>query len=374
MTIEDARRQFPHTWTDMIYMNHAAISPMSFVVRDAVDKYLERRALKGIEPLPWATKMLLETKGIIAGWLHTSSDRIAFGLNTSESLSIVAEGYPWQSGDRILLYKYEFPTNVYPFLNQQRKGVTVDFFDAPHGRITPEVVAANLQPETKMFSLSAVQFLSGYRADLQAIGSLCNERGVIFCVDSIQGFPYIPINVERMHINVLANGSHKWLMSPEGVSFLYINKKTQEKIHQPAMGWTSVKNAFEPFNYDVNRVRNDASRYESGTMNFPGIAGMQASLRFFEEFGLEEIHRRTLELSGLMIDLCERHGAEILTPKNEAERGGIVTISINEPHAVLERLEKHSIIASVRAGKLRFAPYFYCTEEEVRKSVAILFE
>src|SRR4051812_45443077 len=124
MDISAARRQFPHTWTDMIYLNHAAISPQSFVVRDAVDAYLGRRALKGIEPLPWAAKMLLETKKIIAAWLHTSSDRIAFGLNTSESLSIVAEGYPWQPGDRILLYRYEFPTNVYPFLNQQRKGVT----------------------------------------------------------------------------------------------------------------------------------------------------------------------------------------------------------------------------------------------------------
>jgi selenocysteine lyase/cysteine desulfurase len=372
MTVEDARRQFPHTWTDMIYLNHAAISPMSFRVRNAVDAYLERRALKGIEPIPWAVTMLQDTKKIIAGLLGTTPDRIAFCLNTSEALSIVAEGYPWQSGDRILLYKYEFPTNVYPFLNQERKGVAVDFFDAPDGRITPEVVAANLRPETKMFSLSAVQFLTGYRADLEAIGKLCSARDIIFCVDSIQRFPYLPIDVERMHIDVLANGSHKWMMSPEGVSFLYINTKTQGKINQPAMGWTSVKNPFDPFNYSVDRLRDEASRYESGTMNFSGIAGLQASLKFFEEFGFAEMERRTMELSGLLIELLERYGAEVITPKHE--RGAIVTISFDDAKATFERLEKKNVIASLRAGKLRFAPYFYTTEEEVRKAVSILFE
>src|SRR5258708_40167555 len=99
MTIEDARKQFPHTWTDMVYLNHAAISPLPFVARDAVDKYLERRALKGIECYPWAQTMALQAKGLIADLLHTKSDRIAFVLNTDEGINLLAAGIEWKKGD-----------------------------------------------------------------------------------------------------------------------------------------------------------------------------------------------------------------------------------------------------------------------------------
>ena len=120
MTLETARKQFPHTWTDMIYLNHAAIRPMTFRVRDAVDKYLERRALKGIESYPWANKIAFETKHLLADLLHTKPERIAFTLNTAEGVSLLASGIDWKSGDRILLYRYEYPANVYPYLNQRR--------------------------------------------------------------------------------------------------------------------------------------------------------------------------------------------------------------------------------------------------------------
>src|SRR5436853_286103 len=103
MTLEDARRQFPHTWTDKIYLNHAAISPLPFVVRDAMDKYFERRALKGIESYPWANTIALETKKLLADILHTKAERIAFSLNTAEGVSILASGLEWQQDDRILL-------------------------------------------------------------------------------------------------------------------------------------------------------------------------------------------------------------------------------------------------------------------------------
>src|SRR5437763_1631781 len=105
MTLEDARKQFPHTWTDMIYLNHAAISPLPFVVRDAVDKYLERRALKGIESYPWANEISFATKQLLADVLHTQPERIAFSLNTADAVSILASGLSWEEGDRILLYR-----------------------------------------------------------------------------------------------------------------------------------------------------------------------------------------------------------------------------------------------------------------------------
>src|SRR4051812_49095585 len=138
MEIAEARREFPHTWSEMVYLNHAAISPMSFRVRDAVDKYLARRALKGIEPYPWALKMAMETKGLLAQMINARADQMAFVLNTSDGLNVLAQGLDWEPGDRVLINSLEFPSNVYPFLNLKRKGVEIDVIDAENYKITPE--------------------------------------------------------------------------------------------------------------------------------------------------------------------------------------------------------------------------------------------
>ncbi|MBS1904317.1 MAG: aminotransferase class V-fold PLP-dependent enzyme [Bacteroidetes bacterium] len=373
MTVGEARRQFPHTWTDMVYLNHAAISPMCFRVREAVAAYLEARALKDIESWPTAPRMANQVKITLANRFATKADRLAFVLNTSEGLSLLTEGLQWHAGDRIALFRYEFPTNVYPFLNQQRKGVAIDLLEPPDGRITPEYLATAIKPDTKLFTLSSVQFLSGYRADLEAIGAFCKSRGIIFCVDSIQGFPYLPIDVEKAQIDFLSCGAHKWLMSPEGVAFVYVSEAMQARIHQPTMGWTTVKNAMNPFDFDLSRIRDDAGRYENGTMNYPGIAGLKAMLEFFEEFGYDEMQRRTVALSGMIVEECTKQGVEVLTPAVATERGGIASIAIENPEAVYERLMNAEITVALRAGKIRFSPYFYTTEEEIKKAMNIVF-
>ncbi len=373
MTLDQARRQFPHTWTEMIYLNHAAISPMSFRVREAVNNFLERRSLKGIESFPWAPKMAFETKKLIADRLNTTAERIAFTLNTSEGLNILAEGVQWQAEDRILLYKYEYPTNVYPFLNQSRKGVAIDFFDTSDGKITIEQIKEHVTPKTKLLSLSSVQFLDGYRSDLESIGNFCSANNILFSVDAIQGFPHIPIDVIQSKIDFLSCGSHKWLMSPEGLAFIYVSEKAQALIKQSSMGWTSVKNAFNHFDFDVSRIRDDAWRYENGAMPYHSIAALKSSLEFFGEFGYDQIYRRTLDHTGILIDQCLRNGAEVHTSQTEHERAGIVTLTVDDPEKTLKRLEDHHIMAAVRAGKLRISPYFYTTEEEVRKTVNLLF-
>jgi cysteine desulfurase/selenocysteine lyase len=374
MTIEDARRQFPHTWTDMIYLNHAAISPLPFVVRDAVDRYLERRALKGIESYPWANKMALETKGLIADLLHTKPERIAFTLNTAEGVSILASGIDWQPGDRILLYRYEYPANVYPYLNQKRYGVEIDYMEPHDWRITLDVVKKHVTPRTRLLSLSFVQFLTGFRAEVEAIGKFCKEQNIIFAVDAIQGLPHSYIDVEKSNIDFLATGSHKWIMGTEGLGFVYISERAQSLIHQKSMGAASVSHPFNFFDFDVDRLRDDASRYENGTLNFPGIAALNAVMKFHADFGFAEIEKQVLAHSAYLISRFKTRGVKILTPDNESERAGIVSIEIEEPEELLERLQKKNIVVAVRAGKLRLSPHFYNTEEELRTAVNVIFE
>ncbi len=347
---------------------------MTFVVRDAVDKYLERRALKGIESYPWANKIAFETKNLLAGLLHTKSERIAFTLNTAEGVSLLASGIDWQIGDRILLYRYEYPANVYPYLNQRRHGVEIDFMEPEDYRITLDEIKKHITPKTKLIALSFVQFLTGFRSDVEAIGKFCREQNIIFAVDAIQGLPHSFIDVEKSNIDFLAAGSHKWMMGTEGTAFVYISERLQKIIHQSSMGAASVAAPFNFFDFDTDRLRDDASRYENGTLNFPGIAALNAALIFHAEFGFGEIEKRVLEHSSYIISRFKSHGVKILTPENQAERAGIVSVEIENPEEVLERLQKKNILVAVRGGKLRFSPHFYNTEEELRTAMNVIFE
>ncbi len=373
MTIEQARREFPHTMSDMVYLNHAAVAPLSFRVRDAVDRYQTRRALKGIEPYPWIMKTVQETRELLAQMLHARADQMAFVLNTSDGLNILAQGIAWKPGDRVLLNDLEFPANVYPFLNLQRQGVEVDVIRTKDAKVTKDEIAENLTEKTKLVSLSHVQFATGAKADLTAIGKLCRERDILFAVDAIQSLPHSEIDVQRDNIDFLSSGSHKWMMADTGAAFIYAGDRALERIHQASLGWTSIDDPFD-FTLRPDELRTGAARFENGTLNFAGITALNASLKFFFEFGLKEIERNVLDLSGYLINRLQQRGVEVITPKDERERAGIVSFNFPDAEKVFERLHKQNIIISLRQGRLRVSPHFYNTEEELRKLMVGLFE
>lgn len=374
MTITEARKQFPHTWTDTVYLNHAAVSPISFAVRDGVSKYLEKRALKGIEPYPWAMKMMLDTKIMLGHLINARAEDLAFVLNTSDGLNILATGIDWEAGDHIILNAVEFPANLYPFLNLKRFGVDVEILRSEDQLITPEQIADTIRPETKLVSVSSVQFMTGQKLDLNSIGKICRENDILFAVDAIQGLPHARFDVIADNIDFVSCGSHKWLMSPEGTAWIYCSERARDRINQSYLGWTSVTNPFDHTSIDPTRLRPDAGRFENGTLNYVGMSGLKASLEFFNEFGLEQMTRNVLELSGYLHDRLTSRGINVITPKDASQRAGIITFEFENAEETHERLMKQDVVISLRVGRLRVSPHFYNTEEELRKFMIALLD
>lgn len=374
LSITEARRRFPHTWTDKVYLNHAAVSPISFHVREAVAAYLEKRALKGIEPYPWAIKMMLETKQLLASLINARPDDIAFVLNTSDGLNVLASGLDWKPGDHVIVGSVEFPANIYPFLNLKRLGVDVELLSNDDNLITPEQIKAAIRPTTKIVSVSSVQFLTGQKLDVNAIGKICREHDLLFAVDAIQALPHARVDVVADNIDFLASGSHKWLMSPEGTGFLYAGERALERINQSYLGWISVTNQFDFSKLDPERLRPDAGRFENGTLNYVGIAGLKASLEFFNEFGLEKVTRNILDYSAYLIDRLSSRGINVITPKDENDHSGIVSFEFENANGVHDRLLAQDVTISIRSGKLRASPHFYNTEEELKKFIVALLD
>jgi len=361
------RRLFPHTQTQ-IYLNHAATGPLSRPVVRAVQRYLWQRAQGVIDNYTELEFIVQETRRLAAQMLGTTPDRIAFAPSTSAALGLLAQGLDWKPGDRIAIPACEFPANVFPFLNLKRKGVKVDFIPHRNGTFTVEDVARVLTPRTRLVTLSWVQFLSGFRADLPAIAALCRQRGVWLSVDAIQGLGALSLNVEAAGIDFLASGTHKWLMGLQGLALCYVRPELQAALHPPA-GWLHG-----PIDWD--RLTNyrltfypDARRYETGTPNQAALVALHAALRLYIAAGPAWCARRVLMLRKRLAEGLAQLGLACYGSSAPACASGIVTVQ--HPHApsLAQSLQARHIIVSLRNGMVRFSPTFYNTEEEIEETL-----
>jgi len=364
-TIEKARSCFPYLKKGIIYFNHASTAPISTVVKNRIDEFVRERSEDALDNY-WAFKAVAdETKEMIGEMINCSGERIAFLDNTANGLIWLATGIDWNPGDRIILNDVEFPANVYPFLQLKEKGVVVDFIKSTNGIVTADEIIDAIQPQTKLISVSFVQFLSGYKIDLEKIGNVTKEKGIIFSVDSIQGLGAVRLDVEKDNIDFLANGTQKWLLGLQGLAFIYVRKELQEKMKSAPIGWLAVKNAWNLLDFDLT-PKETAERFQPGTLNNLGIYAFNTSMKLFREFSFDEIEKQVLSNSKYFIDELAKIGYESpLHTLSEKHLSGIVSFRSENAQKIFDVLSQKKIVCSLREGYIRFAPHFYNTKQEI---------
>jgi len=364
-TIEKARSYFPYLKNKIIYFNHASTGPITTIVKDRIESFLKERSEDKIDDY-WAFKAVAdETKVMIGEMINCSGDRIAFLDNTTNGIIWLAQGIDWNAGDRIILNDVEFPANVYPFLQLKEKGVEADIIKSTNGIVTAEEIINAIHPKTKLISISYVQFLSGYRIDLEKIGKVCKEKGIIFSVDAIQGMGAIRLDVEKFNSDFLASGTQKWLLGLQGLAFIYVRTELQNKMKSAPIGWLAVKDAWNLLDFDLT-TKETAERFQPGTLNNLGIYAFNSSMKLFKEFGFDEIEKQVLKNSKYFIDELAKNGYNSpLLSLPEKNLSGIVSFKSENAQKIFDILSQKKIVCSLREGYIRFAPHFYNTKQEI---------
>jgi selenocysteine lyase/cysteine desulfurase len=370
MTLSDLRRHFPHTerWA---YLDHAATGPLSRPVREAVDAFLDQRHRTNPNNYFDVAPIVERARERLGRLLGAPVERIDFAPNTSAALNVLAQGLDWQPGDRVAVPACEFPANVYPWLGLEARGVAVDFIPHERGTFTVEDVERTLTPQTRLVSLSWVQFLSGFRADLAAIGALCRERGVLFCVDAIQGVGALRLDVADLPVDFLACGGHKWVMGMQGLGFFYVTEALQARL-RPVRGWLNGPIDWDDFLSYPTDFHEDARRFRIGTLNHAGVVALDAAVGLYLDAGRDwcQVHvlvRRDEIAAGL-----DRLGLRRYGSTDDAHASGIVTVEHPKPEAVFEAAQARGVAISMRDRKLRFAPTYYNTPEEVGRALDVV--
>jgi selenocysteine lyase/cysteine desulfurase len=368
-TIEKVRRYFPYLNNGIIYFNHASTGPISTKVKKRIENFLKERSEKKIDDYYAFKDVADETKEMIGEMINCPSDRIAFLDNTTNGIIWLVKGIELEAGDRIILNDVEFPANVYPFLQLKEKGIEIDFIRSKNGIVTAEEVIERIKPKTKLISISFVQFLSGYKVDLEKIGKVCKERGVIFCVDAIQGLGAVRLNVEKYSIDFLSSGTQKWLLGLQGLAFIYVRKELQGKMKSAPIGWLAVKDAWDLLNFDLT-TKETAERFQPGTLNNLGIYAFNSSMKLFKEFGFDEIEKQVLSNSRYFINRLAENGYKSpLLSLPDKSLSGIVSFRNENVEKIFDHLSQKKIICSLRERYIRFAPHFYNSEGEINRVI-----
>ena len=362
------RDQFPVT-RNLVYLNHAAVAPLVRPAAEAMQALAADACGHGsLHYSEWmAAYEGLRTAA--ARLIGADPAEIAIVKNTSEGIATVAIGLDWRPGDTVVAFHEEFPANFYPWKRLEARGVRVEWRSIrdPLDRIDQACRGARL------LAISFVNYLSGYRVDLDALGEICHRNNSIFFVDAIQGLGALPLDVRRSRIDALASDGHKWLLGPEGCGVLYVRREMQDQIEPVEFGWTNVAGYADYANRDMT-LRPDAGRFEPGTLNTIGCFGLRAAMEFLLRVGVDNIAAAVVERANQIADGVLARGYEVLNREEPAARSGIV--SFRKPGVDSRLLVKHmrdaGIVAAPRQGWVRASPHFYISPEDVERMLAVL--
>lgn len=362
------REEFPVT-AELIYLNHAAVAPLCRRASRAMAQLSEDVCRYGL--LHWDRWM--ETyeglRRAAAKMISATPGEIAIVKNTSEGIAMVAQGFPWRAGDRMVAFKEEFPANDYPWRRLEKRGVEVNWASIYDSIET----IAGMAKGARLLSVSFVNYLSGYRVDLEAIGEVCRQQGCFFFVDAIQGMGAFPIDVEACHIDGLAADGHKWMLGPEGNGVLYVRRGWQDSIEPVEFGWMNPA-TYADYGLRDMTPRPDAGRYECGTLNTVGCFGLRAALDFLLEAGVENVSAAVLAVAGQLEQGLRRKGYELMLERTEGTASGIVTFRHPslDSRAMVAELKRSRILAAPRQGWVRMSPHFYISPEDIEQVLRAL--
>ena len=360
--------QFPVLEQDAPYLNHAAVGPWPRVTAEAVQAFADENMRQGsANYFKWLERErdLREMLARLTG--APSADDIALLKNTTECISAVAWGLDWQPGDNVVLPAGEFPSNRLPWLAQSARGVAAREVDIRATDDAEAVLIDAMDANTRLLTVSSVQWADGLRLDLERLGAACRKRGVLFFVDAIQQLGALPIDVEACQADFLAADAHKWLLAPEGIAVFFCRADVRPKLQLLQQGWHMVDRSWD-FDRTEWPVSDTAVRFEAGSPNTTGQAALHASAGLLLEFGMERIGAAVLENTDrLMTELVRIDGIRLNSHTAPARRSGIVNFRHETiaPGTLNQGLKERGISCALREGGVRVSPHFYQGETEL---------
>jgi cysteine desulfurase/selenocysteine lyase len=365
-----------------IYLAYCAVSPLFGRAAEREKELVDLQRDQGVGIAREYVHILEGLHRAAAALLDTAPDNISFQRNTTEGISLVANGYPFAPGDRIISYIHEYPANHYPWKLQETRGVSLDLLpDRAVNTATPPIgpcgwdmndLEAMVTDRTRVVAISHVQFTSGFAADLRELGAFCHSRNIDLVVDAAQSFGCLPIYPEQWHIAAIATSGWKWLLGPVGTGLLYTSETFRDKLGHVMVGAETMRQGIDYLDHRWQPQRT-AKRFEYSTAAISLAGALEVCLRECHlGQGIEHIWTRVSRHIDCIVNGLDR-GRFTPVLFESRHRSGILALHGPENVEVLaQQLLNQGVVTSPRAGYLRLAPHFYLSEAEIQRAIDIL--
>ena len=370
------RHEFPVA-NDKIFLAHGGDCPLPRRVAEAVAQYA-RNATTGDQEKFVYPNILSQGRKVAGQILNCRPEEVAFVGPTSLALSFVASGLKFRRGDNVLIYFDDYPSNVYPWMALAEQGVEVRLMNTRGlGLIRPKDVIGQVDENTRLVALASCHFISGYRLDVDSIGTFLRSRDILFCLDAIQTVGAFPMN--SSNVDMLAADAHKWLLGPCGAGVMYVRDHVQARLNPPIYGWHNVR-CPEFVAQEQLVLRSGAARYEAGTHNLLGLVGLVTAMEMLLEIGLDNIARELLRKRAWIVPALQAKGCKVLHADAPPENSSGIT-SFHQPQkdpALLhQKLLDAGVITSLRMDRtgqkyIRLSPHFYNTDAELQRVMELI--
>jgi kynureninase len=361
------RAEFP-ILDSTVYMISHSLGAMPRRTRDRLNEFADTWATRGIRAWEEGWWELPVTVGnLIARIIGAGEGEVIVHQNVSVCQAQVLSCFDWRQGtrNRIVSEEMNFTTNLYLFEQARRQGAEVTLVPSPDGITMPlESMLAAIDQNTALVAVSHVLFKSSYIQDVKAIVDRAHAYGALVCVDIYQSAGTVPLNVRELGVDFATGGSVKWLLGGPGAGYLYVHRDIWPQLSPGCTGWAAHK---RPFQFETQLdLADDIFRFSTGTPNVPALYSARSGYEIIAEVGVDRIREKSQRQTQRLIELAEEAGYRLNSPRNPAERGGVVVIDVPNGAAITRELASRNILVDYRPGAgIRVAPHFYTSDEEL---------
>ena len=355
---DDIRKQFPVT-ESVAYLNTAAAGPLARSTRDAGARYYDQMMNDGdIHWDEWLAQRE-EVRKSVAAFINAEPDEIGLTTNTSSGMNLIVDAL--ENHGEVVSCDLEFPVTTIPWMNRR---IPVHLVKSVAGGVRLEDVQKLMNVRTGILSLSHVQFSTGFRFDVEALGELKGNHALV--INASQSAGVFELDVKRMKIDALCATGHKWMLSGYGSGFVYISRELLAQSKPRAIGWLSVQNPYSDGNDEVHLRRDVSARAEMGCPHFAGIFALGASIDLFKRIGTRAIEERALELNRYLTNRLGEDGWNVLSPvESENDRSAETLVQVEQPANTVKALADRGVIVTEKPQGIRIATDFFNNKQDI---------
>lgn len=360
------------------YLISNSLGAMPRGVADAMQGYADTWATRGVRAWEERWWMLAAEVGDqIGALMHAPPGSVATHPNVTTCQAVVASCFDFAGRRNKVVYTdMNFPSVMYFWEAQRARGARVHMVKTDDGITVPtERLLDAIDDETLVVPISHVIFRSAYVNDAAAIIDKAHRVGARVVLDTFQSLGTVPVDVQRLNVDFACGGVLKWLCGGPGTAYLYVRPDLGRTLAPTFTGWFAHE---KPFGFEVGPIRyttSSAYRFMNGTTPIPALEAARPGLTIVAAAGIDRIREKSMRQTTRLIELADRHGWKVNTPRNPAKRGG--TVSIDMPHAeqVCRELLKRDILVDWRPNAgVRMSPHFYTRDEELDTAIAAVEE